>query len=242
MTKFYRSRTSFVLDILGRDNRASRSILDAGFIGNYDEANVHYFLIDSLRESDKLTGIDIDREKMTRFLGNPKTIDFQAKKRISYEVGSIFNTSFEDSTFDYVLLLEVFEHLFSPYSVFEEIHRILKPGGSVIITYPNPLSLSKLLGYVRQKNLLNNDYLKNFRGAPDHKIFPHPVCFAIYLNDSGFHTQTIEFIKYDYFKNYSIFNAILAYSGLLRKLSAYVGVWAVKVENGLPRSQRSSTQ
>jgi len=128
MNKIYHSRTSFVVDILNQCNLPSKKILDVGFIGDYEEAAVHYNIVNNLNESDSLVGIDIDKSKMNQFLSNPKTKELQKRKNLKYKVMSIFDTDFEDDTFDFVLLLEVFEHLFSPYSVLKEIHRILKVG------------------------------------------------------------------------------------------------------------------
>ncbi len=229
MNKIYHTRTSFVTDILNRCQLPSKKVLDVGFIGGYEEAAIHYEIVDNLGVSDSLAGIDIDENKMKQFLSSPKTKGFQERKNIKYEIMSIFDTDFEDNTFDYVLLLEVFEHLFSPYSVFKEVHRILKPGGGVVVTYPNPLSLGKVWGYIRQKDLLNSQYLNGFRGAPDHKVFPHPVCFAMYLNEVGFQAKTIQFIKYD-FKPFPALKTILARVGLARKFSSYIGIWAIKSE------------
>ena len=228
VSKIYNTRTSFVIDVLNRRNLLSKKILDVGFIGEHEEALVHYNIVDNLKERDNLMGIDIDESKMNRFSSNPKTIEFQKKRNITYKVMSIFDTDFEDDTFDYVLLLEVFEHLFSPYSVLEEVHRILKVGGGIIVTYPNPLSLEKLLRYIYQTDLLSDKYLRSFKGAPDHKIFPHPICFAIYLNEVGFQTEAIEFIKYQ-FKPLPFVYAFLSQIGLTRKFSSYVGVSAVKL-------------
>lgn len=232
MNKIYFTRTSFVIDILNQCNLPSKKILDVGFIGAYEEAAVHYSIIDNLKEADSLSGIDTNESKMNDFLSNPKTKEYQKRKNLKYEVMSIFDTDFEDDTFDYVLLLEVFEHLFSPYSVLKEIHRILKVGGGVIITYPNPLSFGKLLKYIHQKDLLDSQYLNSFKGAPDHKIFPHPVCFAIYLNEVGFKTNEIAFIKYD-----SKLNKFLVRIGVTRKFSSYVGISATKRKYNTTRSE-----
>lgn len=231
MNKIYPTRASFVIDIMSRCNPPSKKILDVGFIGGYKEAAVHYNIVDNLGESDSLVGIDIDESKMNQFLSDPKTKEFQKRKNLRYEVMSIFDTNFEDNTFDFVLLLEVFEHLFLPYSVLKEIHRILKVGGGVIITYPNPLSLGKLLKYIHQKDLLDRQYLNSFRGASDHKVFPHPICFAIYLNEVGFQTKAIEFIKYDFKPFFSALHAFLARIGVTRKFSSYVGISAIKQPN-----------
>jgi len=46
---------------------------------------------------------------------------------------------FEDGQFDHVVMLAVFEHLASPEAVVREAHRILAPGGSLIMTWPAAL-------------------------------------------------------------------------------------------------------
>lgn len=58
---------------------------------------------------------------------------------------------FSDDCFDVIYCGEVIEHLFNPDHLLREIYRVLKPGGSCIITTPNlagwPNRLSLLLGY-----------------------------------------------------------------------------------------------
>ena len=43
------------------------------------------------------------------------------------------NLPFRDNTFELVIALNVFEHLYNPFKAAKEIHRILKPNGKVII-------------------------------------------------------------------------------------------------------------
>lgn len=43
----------------------------------------------------------------------------------------------ENSSFDWVLCLDVLEHLNNPFNLIMEIHRILKPNGKAIINVPN---------------------------------------------------------------------------------------------------------
>jgi len=45
---------------------------------------------------------------------------------------------FSDNQFDSVVCLEVFEHLQNPYFALLEIQRVLKPGGRLIMSIPNP--------------------------------------------------------------------------------------------------------
>ncbi|MNU79750.1 hypothetical protein D3C71_693670 [compost metagenome] len=43
---------------------------------------------------------------------------------------------FEENTFDSILCSEVFEHLFNLEEMLDELHRVLKPGGFMLITVP----------------------------------------------------------------------------------------------------------
>jgi methionine biosynthesis protein MetW len=50
---------------------------------------------------------------------------------------------FEDNELDIVIATEVIEHIYDTESFMEEIKRITKPGGSIIITTPNVASLAR---------------------------------------------------------------------------------------------------
>ena len=229
MGKVYQTRTSFALDVLRQSGTLKeKTVLDVGFIGEDQEATVHYSIFDSVGGAGRVIGIDTDEEKLIRFLGNEKSRARQKKYDLSYKAMSISHTGFSDGQIDIVLMLEVFEHLLSPYSVFDEIRRILKPDGSVILTYPNPFWWKKMIRFTLQRKLLDDSYLNLFKGAPDHKVFPHPVCLANYLNQVGFETKAIEFIKFNF--KYSFLNNWLQRCELTRKFSSYAGVWAKKKE------------
>jgi len=55
---------------------------------------------------------------------------------------------FTENSFDYVLLLEVIEHLYNPNFVIEQISKVLKPGGSIIISTPNILNLGSRMRFL----------------------------------------------------------------------------------------------
>jgi 2-polyprenyl-3-methyl-5-hydroxy-6-metoxy-1,4-benzoquinol methylase len=56
--------------------------------------------------------------------------------------GIFDGTQFESGYFDYVTLDQVAEHVTDPHALMRGIARVLKPGGTVIVTTPNPKSLS----------------------------------------------------------------------------------------------------
>lgn len=59
-----------------------------------------------------------------------------------------------DGTFDGVLCCEVLEHLtINPVAVLAEVHRVLKPGGWLILTTPNVVSLENILNLLHGRNV-----------------------------------------------------------------------------------------
>jgi ubiquinone/menaquinone biosynthesis C-methylase UbiE len=47
---------------------------------------------------------------------------------------------FDDNYFDLVICTEVIEHIYDTKAVLSEIERVLKPGGNLIITFPNEIN------------------------------------------------------------------------------------------------------
>ncbi|MBU0763367.1 MAG: class I SAM-dependent methyltransferase [Bacteroidetes bacterium] len=52
-------------------------------------------------------------------------------------IGSILEIPFEENTFDYVVSSEVIEHTPDPLAAIDELYRVLKPGGIMVLTTPN---------------------------------------------------------------------------------------------------------
>jgi ubiquinone/menaquinone biosynthesis C-methylase UbiE len=52
-------------------------------------------------------------------------------------VGSILEIPFEDNSFDIVVSSEVIEHTPDPKKALKELYRVLKPGGTLVLSVPN---------------------------------------------------------------------------------------------------------
>ena len=64
---------------------------------------------------------------------------------IDYRIGDLSTIPNELDQFDVVIASEVIEHVLDPQSFIEEIHKLISPGGKLIITTLNR-SLMSLLG------------------------------------------------------------------------------------------------
>jgi SAM-dependent methyltransferase len=64
---------------------------------------------------------------------------------------------FENGSFDSVVLTEVLEHVYSPYRVLEEVHRVLAPSGKLILSVPNNLTFSNIFQHFFNKNAPDKD-------------------------------------------------------------------------------------
>lgn len=83
----------------------------------------------------KAADLDIARFK------NSGKIDFQ-------ECDVSKKLPFADSSFDYILLAEVVEHLKNPYDVIREIGRVLKKEGKLVLSTPNVLNMKSRMRYL----------------------------------------------------------------------------------------------
>lgn len=78
---------------------------------------------ESLFDVDSYTGLDIES-------------DVTNKRGIADHLYDGGRFPFDDGTYDSVLCNQVLEHVFNPDDFLREIHRVLKPGGKLLLTVP----------------------------------------------------------------------------------------------------------
>jgi len=108
---------------------------------------------------------------------------FKYKNEIEFKYCDITKEMpFSGNYFDYVLLMEVVEHLRNPYVVMPEINRIIKTNGSLVMSTPNILNLKSRLRF-----LVEGAY-EYFRELPlDQVKNPKEVIFNLHLVPYRYH-------------------------------------------------------
>lgn len=182
--KTYNSRTDFVLSSIHEFKEGK--ILDIGFIGGYSEPFIHNAIL--LNMNGSIVGIDVS-DKIDSMKGNEKVKYF---KKSVYE---IMGDPIFEGQFNVVVMCEVIEHLDYPWKAFENAISALAEGGALVLTYPNPYALEKLIKYFLVKDVSSKSFIDVFLGAPDHLHFPTLPGMLRHAAKFGMHPEEITFLK-----------------------------------------------
>jgi SAM-dependent methyltransferase len=98
---------------------------------------------------------------------------------------------YPEASFDVILVCEIIEHLLSnPVHMLAECHRVLKPGGLVLLTTPNALRLSNVLGLLRGRNIYDRYYHDSLYARHAREYSPEEV--QRLFEEVGFHVTHLE--------------------------------------------------
>ncbi|MCL4497647.1 MAG: class I SAM-dependent methyltransferase [Deltaproteobacteria bacterium] len=124
----------------------------------------------------------------------PNSSGYDLTNNLNYNNNNIFNSELHDckfpnNYFDVITMWHVFEHIYEPKKELEEINRILKNNGLLILTVPN----AKSLGFrIAKQNWFHLD-------APRHLFHYEPNTIAKLFPDAlGLHIITIKYLQLDF--------------------------------------------
>jgi ubiquinone/menaquinone biosynthesis C-methylase UbiE len=129
-------RLLYALRIVGKVDRA----IDIGAAGGYYAVNAY------LHFAKRVHAIDYDarlcellRQELARF-----------PERCTWQQGSILSLPVESASADLVACTQVLEHIDDEFRAFDELTRILKPGGYLLLAVPHPPAPWPEPGHVRE--------------------------------------------------------------------------------------------
>lgn len=97
-----------------------------------------------------VTGVDISEYAINRAL------NYFKDKNLNYIQHDVLSLPFDDHTFDLIVSLETIEHVNNSEEFLREIKRVLKPGGTIILSCPNDNY------YYEKDNLINPFHKKAY--------------------------------------------------------------------------------
>lgn len=114
-------RVQVIFDELLTEDITGKTLLDAG-------CGTGWFSKRACEKGAKVVSMDLGEGLLA-----------QVAKKCDSErvVGSILEIPFPDNSFDYVVSSEVIEHTPDPKKAIQELYRVLKPGGVMVLTTPN---------------------------------------------------------------------------------------------------------
>lgn len=102
-------------------------------------------------------GIGLMKDRVQTYTGLDKIQEVIDTLKISYPDAKLIQgnippfSMFEDNSFDTIVTFQVIEHIKPDRWFLEEIHRVLKPGGTALITTPNiKMTLSRNPWHIRE--------------------------------------------------------------------------------------------
>lgn len=96
---------------------------------------------DILRRGHSVVGADITEA----MLNQAKAVVSQYPDQASCILSDVENVPFEDGSFDVVVCMGVLQYLQTDEKAVREIHRVVRPGGLVVLTLPNIFRINNLL-------------------------------------------------------------------------------------------------
>ena len=113
-------------------------------------------------------------EKMTKLFSDktvfaiepePENVEICKSHNLDVRPGSVYELPMEDASVDTLLFIEVIEHLDDPDLAIREISRVIKPGGKLILLFPNDafFKMARILTFKFKEAHYDAGHVKQWR-------------------------------------------------------------------------------
>lgn len=134
---------------------------------------------------------------LLKFCDNLTLVEPSSKQRrlvprdIKIVAGTSDSTGLPASSFDLISIIRVLHHLPDPLPTFREIHRVLRPGGTLILEFANSWNFkSRIASFITGHSISTLPQERrrpgNIRRGSIPFVNHHPQSILKYLNQSGF--------------------------------------------------------
>jgi ubiquinone/menaquinone biosynthesis C-methylase UbiE len=130
----------------------------------------------------KLVGIDYNSLRLERYIKNVP--------RAEARFGSCLEIPFADDSADIVMFHQVLEHIPKPEAALREIHRILRPGGWLILSVPNEgtwLKQKVQYKFIEPNALATSDHVNFYTRSSLRSVLETNGFFVTQLDALGFY-------------------------------------------------------
>lgn len=162
---------------------------------------------------------------LTKFIGKAKQligielVDFvDVPSGIDTFNADLSNLPLEDGSVDLVISRSVFEHLTNPVAVYDELFRVLRPGGYVLFLTANMWDYATLIAKI-VPNKFHAKIVKRVEGRAEEDTFPTAYKtntrkdVDTLARNSGFAVES--FLYLSQYPNYLMFNGLLFFIGTI---------------------------
>lgn len=154
-------------------NVQGRKILDVGFAKHTTGGEwLHEVLLRTHPEA-SIIGLDISERLFNPEMRMDNTV-----------MGDALKMPFRDESFDAVCMFELIEHLWEPRKLMVEAHRVLRKGGRIYLSTPNPYDVIRVL-----RTIITG---RGTLGEETHTMFMCPISFRNLFEKAGFAVERVE--------------------------------------------------
>ena len=121
-----------------------------------------------LIDSGKVTGIDLSEEMLAK--AKNKAARLKVEQKVHFIQMDAESLNFDDEKFDAVVSLFALLHFPEPLTALEEIYRILRPGGRMVIGVGSGIPIFSFLGWIHLVKKIS-DFLQNIQNNSSPRIF-----------------------------------------------------------------------